>query len=176
LAALTATRTGIGIDLSTAAIDRAARRFPDRMWVVANADRRLPLLDHSVDLVVSIHGRRNPRDVARVLRADRYLIVAVPSAADLIELREFVQGAGLERNRADAVAAAHEGVFQLMERTVVRETLTLDRSALLDLLQGTYRGARRGLADRLATLTTMRVTLASDLLVFQPRREPRTWT
>src|SRR5882762_1394841 len=37
---------GIGIDLSTVAAEHAARRFPDLTWVVANADRRLPLLDH----------------------------------------------------------------------------------------------------------------------------------
>ena len=53
LAALTSRGvTGIGIDLSTAAIEHAARRFPDRTWVVANADRRLPLLDGSIDIVM----------------------------------------------------------------------------------------------------------------------------
>jgi 23S rRNA (guanine745-N1)-methyltransferase len=165
LAALTAIRTGIGIDLSTAAIDRAARRFSDRTWVVANADRRLPLLDHSVDLVLSIHGRRNPSEVARVLGVGRYLLVAVPSADDLIELRELVQGTRVERDRADAVIAEHQRFFQLAARSVVRETLTLDRPALLHLLQATYRGIRRGVADRVAALTHMSVTLASDLVL-----------
>ena len=41
LAALTKRAgTGVGIDLSTAAVERAARHFPDRTWVIANADRR----------------------------------------------------------------------------------------------------------------------------------------
>jgi 23S rRNA (guanine745-N1)-methyltransferase len=167
LAALTETHTGIGIDLSTHAIDRAARRFPNRTWVVANADRRLPLLDHSVDLVSSVHGRRNPREVARVLRAGRYHLVAIPAADDLIELRELVQGTRVERDRKDAVLAEHDGSFLLLEHAVVRETLSLDRAALLKLLQGTYRGVRHGAADRVATLTRMTVTLASDLLVFR---------
>src|SRR5690606_1269304 len=50
LGALADTRpvNGVGIDLSAAAADRAARRFPRLTWVVANADRRLPLLDRSV--------------------------------------------------------------------------------------------------------------------------------
>lgn len=167
LAALTGVRTGIGIDLSTAAIDRAARRFSDRTWVVANADRRLPLLDHSVDLVLSIHGRRNPSEVARVLGVGRYLLVAVPSADDLIELRELVQGARVERDRAEAVIAEHQRFFQLAARSVVRETRTLDRPALLHLLQATYRGIRRGVADRVAALTHMNVTLASDLVLLR---------
>lgn len=170
MAALIETRTGIGIDLSTAAIDRAARRFPAATWVVANADRRLPLRDHGVDLVMSINSRRNSTEVARVLATGRFHIVAVPAADDLIELREFIQGARFERDRAESVLAAHEGLFQLVERSVVRERLELERAALLNLLQGTYRGVRRGVADRVATLGRMLVTLSSDLVLLRVKR------
>ena len=169
LAALTARAgTGIGIDLSTAAIERAARHFPDRTWVVANADRRLPLLDRHVDLVLSLHGRRNPAEVARVLTPMGQLLVAVPAADDLIELRELVQGQRLEHDRVGAVLEEHEASFQLVDRSAVRETLELDREALLNMLRGTYRGVRRGVAERVATLTRMKVTLASDILVLRP--------
>jgi 23S rRNA (guanine745-N1)-methyltransferase len=170
LAALTERRTGIGIDLSSAAIERAARRFPDRTWVVANADRRLPLLDRRIDLVMSINGRRNPGEAARILAADRFHLVVIPAADDLIELRELVQGSRAERDRADTVLATHEGLFQVVEHAVVREMLELDRPALLNLLQGTYRGMRRAVAARLAALTRMTVTLASDLLLLRVKR------
>lgn len=171
LAALTeaGTRAGIGIDLSTAAVDRAARRFPGRQWVVANADRRLPLLDRSIDLVVSLHGRRNPPEVARVLTSSGHLVVVVPAADDLIELREVVQGQRVERERADAVLSEHASLFALVDRSVVRETHELDRDELLQLLHGTYRGVRRAAAERVSALTRMKVTLASDLLVFRVR-------
>src|SRR5262245_34772233 len=36
--------SGLGVDLSTAAVEHAARRFSHLTWVVANADRRLPVL------------------------------------------------------------------------------------------------------------------------------------
>jgi 23S rRNA (guanine745-N1)-methyltransferase len=171
LAAVTEGRStvGIGIDLSTAAIERAARRFPDRVWVVANADRRLPLLDGSVDLVMSLHGRRNPPEVARVLAAERSLLVAVPAPDDLIELRELVQGERIERDRTRGVMAEHESMFGMTGRWVVRETVELDRVLLGHLLRGTYRGVRRGVAERLATLTHMTVTLASDVLLFRAK-------
>ena len=91
--------TGIGIDLSTTAAERAARRFPALTWVVANADRRLPLLDGSVDLLVSIHGRRNPGEAARVIAPGRYVLIEVPAADDLIELRELVQGQRIEHDQ-----------------------------------------------------------------------------
>lgn len=171
LAALTVrdTSAGVGIDLSTPAIERASRRFPDRTWVVANADRRLPLLDRSVDLVVSLHARRNPPEVARVLRQTGSLIVAVPAADDLIELRGLVQGQRVERDRGEVVLSEHDTLFELVERSVVREAQDLDRDALLSVLTGTYRGVRHGLADRVAALTRMTVTLASEVLVFRLR-------
>jgi 23S rRNA (guanine745-N1)-methyltransferase len=168
LAALTGRAvTGIGIDLSTAAIEHAARYFPDRTWVVANADRRLPLLDGSVDVVISVHGRRNPTEVARVLVPTGHLLVAVPAADDLVELRELVQGERIERDRTSSVLSEHQPLFELVERSVVRETHDLDRGALLSLLRGTYRGVRRSDAEQVAALTRMHVTLASELVVLR---------
>jgi 23S rRNA (guanine745-N1)-methyltransferase len=169
LAAVTETRSGVGIDLSSAAIERAARRFPGRTWIIANADRRLPLLDHRVDLVLSLHGRRNPSEVARILATARYLFVVVPAADDLLELRELVQGQRIERDRVEPVLADHEPLFQLIERSVVRETLELERDALLNLLRGTYRGARRAVTERATSVTRMKVTLAAELLLLTPR-------
>jgi hypothetical protein len=99
----------------------------------------------------------------------RYLLIAVPAADDLIELRELAQGQRIEQDRGEAVLAAHLETFDVIERSVVRETLELDRAALLDLLHGTYRGARRSTTDRIATLTRMPVTTASDVFVLRLR-------
>ena len=169
LAALTDNRTGIGVDLSTAAIESAARRFPDRTWVVANADRQLPLFDGSIDFVMSLHGRRNPPEVARVLTPRGVLLIAVPAVDDVIELRELVQGERIERDRGESVLAEHQSLFDLVERTVIRQAVELDRDRLLDLLHGTYRGARHAAADRIAALARMTVTIASDLFLLRLR-------
>jgi 23S rRNA (guanine745-N1)-methyltransferase len=162
--------TGIGIDLSTAAAAHAARRFPRLMWVVANADRRLPLMDRTVALVLSLHGRRHPAECARVLTPDGRLIVAVPAPEDLIELRALVQGEGRERDRAGALLAEHTPLFTLTERFAVRDRHTLGRASLLDLLRGTYRGARAGAAARVNTSETLEVTIASDVFVFAAKK------
>jgi 23S rRNA (guanine745-N1)-methyltransferase len=174
LAALTAAGrlAGIGIDLSTAAAAQAARRFPALTWVVANADRRLPLLDRSVGLVVSIHGRRNPAECARVLSPNGALIVAVPATDDLVELREIVQGERVERDRADAVLEEHGRHFALVERGVVREQQPVARGQLLDLLRATYRGERHSSAARVAGLDrvgTLELTTASEWFLFALR-------
>jgi 23S rRNA (guanine745-N1)-methyltransferase len=148
----------IGIDLSALAAEHAARRFPGVTWVVANADRRLPLVDDSIALVCSLHARRNPEECARVLRAGGHLILAVPAGDDLVELREAVSGRRVEREGSETVAAEHRRYFTLLARATVREHHTLGRDALLDLLRSTYRGRRASAAARVETLTTLDVT------------------
>jgi len=170
LAELAAARplNAVGIDLSSAAAEHAARRFPALTWVVANADRRLPFLDRTVNLALSLHGRRNPEECARVLAPGGWLLIAVPARDDLIELRETVQGRGIERERAGALLAAHEPHFTLIDRSEVRDRRRLERDALLDLLRTTYRGERTSDAGRVDAITTLEVTLASEIFLFRP--------
>ena len=159
--------SGIGIDLSVPAIELSARRFPSLTWVVANADRRLPVQDSSVDVVLSIHGRRNPAECSRVLKPDGVLIVVLPAPDDLVELRTLVQGAGLERDRVDAMLTGHQSFFTMVDRTEVRETIELDRASLLNLLRGTYRGARFKLSERVELMERLDVTLSSEMCLLR---------
>jgi 23S rRNA (guanine745-N1)-methyltransferase len=161
---------GVGIDLSVAAARHAARRFPALTWVVANADRRLPLIDSRLSFLLSLHGRRNAAECARVLAPNGLLFVAVPAADDLIELRSLVQGKGIERSRVEALLKDHEGVFNPVEQFSSRERHTLRPEALLDLLHATYRGARTSANARVTQLSTMDVTVASYCVVFQKMR------
>ncbi len=158
---------GIGIDLSTAAAEFAACRFPALTWVVANADRRLPLRDESVDLVLSLHGRRNPSECARVLKPSGFLLVALPAHDDLIELRESVLGAAVERERGERLLDEQARDFTLLERFFAHERHHLTSAALRDLLRGTYRGERTSAAARAETLKELDVTLSSEVFVFR---------
>ena len=161
--------TAVGVDISSAAAAMATRRFPTVTWVVANADRRLPILDHSVSLVLSFHGRRNPSECARVLTQGGPLLAGVAAPDDLIELREYVQGAAVEHSRADLFLNEHASLFDLEERVLVREQHSLEPEALRDLLSGTYRGARTSVATRATTLKTLNVTLSVELLLLRLR-------
>src|SRR5436190_5946211 len=100
---------GSGIDISTAAIDLAARRYPQCEWIVANADRFIPYADASFDLVISITGRMNAGEFRRVLRDDGRLLVAVSAPDDLIELR------GRGRDRVARTIATFND-FELIKR------------------------------------------------------------
>jgi 23S rRNA (guanine745-N1)-methyltransferase len=174
LASLAASRPicAIGIDLSSAAADYAAHVSTGPLWVVANADRRLPLLDCCVDVILSIHGRRNPEECWRVLTPGGHAIVAIPSADDLIELREAAQGGRLERSRGVELRAEYAPRFAVRDEFSVRERLTLSPASLRDLLRATYRGARSSASARIAALDALDVTVASDVVLLQ--RQPAT--
>jgi 23S rRNA (guanine745-N1)-methyltransferase len=159
----------VGIDLSAFAIDRAARRFPAATWVVANADRRLPLLDSSVALVLSLHARRNPAECARVLAPGGHLLIGVPAADDVIELRAAVQGQRVERDRVEAIVAEHDADFHVVDRSTTREQHRLAADRLRDVLQGTYRGNRTSAAARIEPLDALAVTFASEVIVLRRR-------
>ncbi len=160
---------GYGLDISTTAVDLAARRYPDVCWLVANADRVLPFAEASCDLVLSLTARRNAPEVRRVLRPDGHLIVAVPGQDDLIEAREAVLGEGVVRSRVDGVLEDFAHLKVESHRTLRRREL-LDAAAIRDALAATYRGARDSERRRLDEITAMDVTLSYDLLIFRPRR------
>lgn len=160
---------GYGLDISTTAVDLAAKRYPDVCWLVANADRVLPFADASFDLVLSLTARRNAPEARRVLRPDGRLIVAVPGEDDLIEAREAVLGEGVVRSRVDRVLADFAHFTMESHRTLRRREL-LDAAAIRDALAATYRGARDSERRRLDEITAMDVTLSYDLLIFRPLR------
>lgn len=157
---------GVGIDLSVAAVSLATRRFAAATWVVANADRRLPVRDACLDVVLSVHGRRNPAECARVLRPDGRLVVAVPGPEDLQELRALVQGRADPRGRTEVVVEEHASAFALLDTRQVRERHTLTGSRLKDLLHATYRSARGRQVPADLVESGVAITMASDVLVF----------
>lgn len=169
LSRLAAGRTldACGVDLSLAAIRRAARRMPGATWLVANADRRLPVPDGSLGLVLSIFGRRNGPELARALAPAGRLIAVVPGPDDLIELREAVAGRRVLLDRADGAIAALAPYLALDERHRSSFQSRLDESAIQDALRLTYRGARTRERERAARLTGLDATLSSEILVFR---------
>jgi 23S rRNA (guanine745-N1)-methyltransferase len=159
---------GHGIDLSVPAIELAARRWPGLSWFVVNADRALPYKDGSFDLALSLTARRNAPELRRVLKPSGRLLIAIPGEADLIELREAVQGEGIRRDRVPAVMEELAGSFKLESHRPLRQKTRLDAAALRDLLASTYRGARQSERQRAEDLGSMDVTFHLDLLTFSP--------
>lgn len=158
-------REGWGLDLSTPAIEAAARRHREPHWVIANGDRALPFAAASFATVLSVTARRHAAEFARVLAPGGRALIVVPGADDQRELREAVLGA------APPLASgtpALEG-FALSSEREVTARRSLPRNALLDLLAITYRGQRASAAARAAALDTLEVTLHWHIAVLARR-------
>lgn len=156
-----------GVDISVPAIELAAKRYPEREWIVANADRFLPYADASFDAVTSITARLSVDEFHRVLAPGGTLLVAIPGADDLVELREAVQGERVERDRVERTIALFAPKFALQRHELARHVVRLDRDAIQDVLTSTYRGLRRSEQERLQELGELDVTLSRDLLLFR---------
>ena len=144
-----------GVDISTAAVNAAARRYRGCEWIVTNADRFLPYADRSFSIVLSITGRMNAGEFRRVLRDDGRLLIALPAPEDLIELR----GAG--RDRVPRTVETFAPDFRLVDQRRVTTAADLDSAAVHDVLVSIYRPMRAKPAEG------MRVTFSLDLLQFR---------
>jgi 23S rRNA (guanine745-N1)-methyltransferase len=158
-----------GTDLSAPALDLAARAWPAATWVVANADRALPYADGAFDLLLSLTARVNSEEFRRLLAPGGVLLVAVPGADDLIELREAVLGRPVLRDRLEKTVAALAPGFEPVDRSAVRYSVDLDAAGLADLLASSYRGARQSQQARTAALDGLTVTMSRDVAVLRPR-------
>jgi 23S rRNA (guanine745-N1)-methyltransferase len=180
-----------GLDISAPAVDLAARRYPGATWIVANADRTLPYPAASFSLALSLTSRLQPSELRRVLAASApaaggqatsagtgggpfaaggWLLLAVPAADDLVELRAAVLGDGRLRDRLQPALAALGAGFELVSHTTARARLGLESPDLHDLLAATYRGARGREMQRAAALTALEVTMSRDLACLRARR------
>jgi 23S rRNA (guanine745-N1)-methyltransferase len=148
------TRSTSGIDISIPAIDAAARRYPDREWIVANADRFIPYADASFDVVLSITARLNASEFRRVIRDGGKLLVAIAGPDDLVELR------GHTRDRVERTVAMFAPQFTLERQERIAFRTAIDHDTLQDLALSTYRPRRMKEVDVL--------TMSRDLLLFSP--------
>lgn len=157
-----------GIDISVPAIELAARSYRECSFVVANADRFLPFADGSFDAVMSITARMHRDEMHRVLHPDGALLVVIPGAEDLVELREAVQGERVERDRVQRTVDEFTPLFALERHDTLKSVGRLDRTAILEVMSSSYRGLRTRERERIEQLDAAEVTLAREALLFRP--------
>lgn len=152
-----------GTDLSTPAIELAARRNPEATWVIANADRRLPFADRSFDRITSLTARRNPEEFHRLLAPGGRLVIALPGPDDLIEVREAALGRGDRRERLEKALDELAPFFEVEGTERINWTAALDEEGIAALLASTYRGGRAGRQERARELAGTAITFSRDL-------------
>ena len=126
-------RHGICLDVSPAALRRAARAHPRAAAVGADVWHGLPLADGSAVTVINVFGPHNAGDYRRIMTRDATLVVASPAPAHLSELIEPLGLITVDPDKAARQAATFDD-FDVVESRRVEYQLQLDRTDIADLV------------------------------------------
>ena len=147
-------RHGLCVDLSTAALQRAARAHPRAAAAGADVWQHLPLAAASAAVVLSVFGPRNAAEIDRILTADGVLIVAAPGDAHLRELRGPLGLIRVDQRKQQRLADAF-GHYAKAGSQVLSYRLSLghaDLAALTAMGPSAHHIAPSALADRIQAL------------------------
>jgi 23S rRNA (guanine745-N1)-methyltransferase len=157
---------GLGLDVSKAALRRAARAHPRADAALADLWRPLPLADASAGLVLNVFAPRNGPEFRRILRPGGILLVVTPAADHLAELVEAFGLIRVDPDKAGRVGDSLGAHFTAASTTTVRHGMRLNRGEVRTLI-GMTPNARHVRLDDLRT-SERTVTAAVELTVYRP--------
>lgn len=97
---------GLALDVSKAALRRAAKAHPRAVAALCDVWRELPVADGAAGLLLSIFAPRNGAEFERILAEDGALIVVAPTSAHMQELVGPLGLLSVGANKDEAVAAS----------------------------------------------------------------------
>ena len=154
-----------GVDLSKAALRRAAKRVPKAEFAVASV-YHLPLADASADVLVNIFSPLAAEEFARVLRPGGLFCYAVPSARHLWEMKQVLYLSPYE----NPVKQEHYNGFVWQDITEIRYTVNLneqaDIMALFHMTPYAWKTPKEG-AARLEALDQLTCQVGFDLHLYR---------
>jgi 23S rRNA (guanine745-N1)-methyltransferase len=102
---------GVGVDISKGALAKAATSYPNLFFVRTDASHdRLPFVDSSFGLVLSIFAPRPIDEIRRVLRADGAWLIVTATQDHLKEIRGFLPLAAIGTGKLDALTGSSYSV------------------------------------------------------------------
>jgi len=107
--------SGLALDISKAALRRAARAHPRAGAALCDIWRSLPVADASATLLLSVFSPRNGAEFERVLARDGALVVVAPTAEHMRELIGPLGLLSIGHDKDEAVAASLGAHFERVE-------------------------------------------------------------
>ncbi|MFV2088866.1 putative RNA methyltransferase [Micromonospora sp. LOL_021] len=165
---------GLALDLSKAAVRRAARAHPSAAAVRCDTWRPLPIADACADLVLNVFAPRNGGEFARILRPRGALIVVTPLPDHLGEVIGPLGLLRVDPAKDDRTGAALRHHFDRVALHVLRRRLLLshrDVTALVRMGPSARHTDPADLASAIAALPEpVTVTAAVQLAVYRCRQ------
>lgn len=103
---------GVGLDVSVPAAKHLAKCHPRVGAVVADAWAKLPLRDHSVDVITVIFAPRNVEEFARVLKPGGQVVVLTADPGHLAELRAPLGIIDVEKGKVERLIEQSDGFLK----------------------------------------------------------------
>ena len=131
---LAGTRAATGIDLSKAALKRAARALPEATFAVADIEEGIPVATAAAGVVLSVFAPRPTDELSRILHPEGRLIVVAAGPDHVHELRD---GLGLLTVPTDKETSLKEKLaprFEIESLDHLTFPLDLDAEAATDLV------------------------------------------
>ncbi|GAA1522707.1 methyltransferase domain-containing protein [Dactylosporangium maewongense] len=127
-------RVGLAVDVSKAALRRAARADPRIGAVRADVWQGLPVRDAAADVILDIFAPRSGAEFARVLRPGGVAVVVTPAPGHLAELVAALDMVGVDPAKPERLAASLRPWLTQVDEVPLRATLALDRAAAAALV------------------------------------------
>jgi len=161
--------SGLALDRSTAAVRLATRSSERISGLVADTWAPLPIRDATADVIFNIFAPRNPAEFQRILRPGGVVIVVVPRANHLEELREAVPMLSVPANKAEHLEQQLADRFRLEGHSSVVYPLSL-AAGQAELLREMGPSAHHPFASEseaaFARMTPQSATVSVDVLRF----------
>ena len=157
-------RTG-GVDLSKAAVKKAARRCGEAEIAVASV-YRLPLMDGTADMLTDCFSPLAKEEFRRVLKPGGQFLYVVPGARHLWEMKEILYERPYENEVREE---SYEG-FRLKETVPLKFGFRLenaeDIAALFRMTPYFWKTPKEG-AERLAQVQALDLTAEFRILIYE---------
>ena len=155
----------LGVDLSKDALSLGGRRKCDIALAVASV-YHLPLSDNSVDMLFEIFAPFVEEEYARVLKSGGKMVMAIPAARHLFELKSILYDTPYENEVQDTSLSR----FRLVERRRVEKDITLEKDEdvwnLFTMTPYFYRTSPAA-KEKLRHASPLTVTAAFEVLVYE---------
>ena len=156
----------LGVDISKAAVEKAAKRhIPNSHFAVASVFD-LPVLDGSCQGMINLFAPFQLQQAQRVLEEGGLLLLVIPGADHLWELKQAVYDTPYRNEQKDP---ALEG-FVLQKQCSVTDRVMLsnpkDIQALFQMTPYSYKTSQRDM-EKLMQLQQLETTIAFELLLYQ---------
>jgi len=154
-----------GVDISKFALKKAAKRLPQGEFAVASV-YRLPLADHSADLITNVFSPLAAEEFARILKPGGHYLYVVPSARHLWQMKQVLYSQPYE----NPVKQENYFGFDHVQTVPVRYSISMDTPAdwmaLFHMTPYAWKTPKEGIA-KLEKLEKMETEIGFDIHVYQ---------